>query len=63
MLYNPRKTGVQDRQSDRRHLQTNMRANQGPAKIDLLVGEWRRYVLVDLPGSTIHTRPRVGHAE
>ena len=55
MLYNSRKTGVQIGNQIVDIFQTNMQANQGPAKIDLAL--WRRYVLVDLPGSTIHTRP------
>ncbi len=51
MLYNSRKTGVQIGNQIVDIFQTNMQANQGPAKIDLaLGGEWRRYVLVDSPG-------------
>lgn len=64
MLYNPRKTGVQIGNQIVDIFQTNMQANQGPAKIDLalwangcdmfwLICQDQRFI----------PAPRVGHAE
>ncbi len=59
MLYNPRKTGVQIGNQIVDIFQTNMQANQGPAKIYLALwangGDMFWLICQDI--LTIHTRP------
>lgn len=64
MLYNSRKTGVQIGNQIVDIFQTNMQANQGPAKIDLALGAngGDMFWLIRQDQRFIPA-PRVGHAE